>query len=39
MNDTERERAEKLAEIIQRTSAETLDDVFDEYGSFDILLK
>jgi hypothetical protein len=38
MNDNERERAEKLAEILQRTDAETLDMLFDEYGSFDILL-
>lgn len=39
MNDNERERAEKLAEILQRTSADILDEVFDSYGNFDILLK
>ena len=39
MSDQGREWAEKLAEIIQRTSADILDDVFDSYGNFDILLK
>ena len=39
MSDREREKAEKLAEILQRTSADVLDEIFASYGSFDILLK
>lgn len=39
MSDNEREQAERLAEILQRTSADILDEIFASYGSFDILLK
>lgn len=39
MSDHEREQAERLAEILRKTDADTLDDVYNSYGSFDILLK
>lgn len=39
MNDNEREQAERLAEILQRTSADVLDEIFNETGSFDLLLR
>lgn len=41
MNDNtdERAQAQRLAEILQRTSADVLDEIFASYGSFDILLK
>lgn len=41
MNDNadERAQAQRLVEILSRTDADTLDEIFAQFGSFDILLR